>query len=102
MSFSIKNKMKKTHDENMFRVVFAPTGQVGDVADGSTIIEAARKAGITLTSICGGDGTCGKCRVIIEDGLVRQAPNPFISDGEIGKGQHPRLPLETPSRPAAR
>ena len=41
-----------------------------DVNEGDTIIRAALEAGVHINASCGGEGVCGKCRVIIEDGVV--------------------------------
>lgn len=38
-----------------------------DAAAGTTILQAARDAGIIVESPCDGVGTCGKCKVRIED-----------------------------------
>jgi len=50
------------------RVVFQPAGRQGDVAAGSTLLEAARRLGVEIESICGGHQTCGKCKVLVEEG----------------------------------
>jgi uncharacterized 2Fe-2S/4Fe-4S cluster protein (DUF4445 family) len=44
-----------------FRVVFKPDDQEISIHQGATLLEAARLAGIILTTPCGGKGTCGKC-----------------------------------------
>jgi len=38
-----------------------------EATPGSTILEAARAAGVTIETPCNGVGTCGKCRVQITD-----------------------------------
>jgi len=48
-------------------VVFQPLGRRGYVSRGKTIQEASRELGIDIESVCGGKGTCGKCRVDIKD-----------------------------------
>lgn len=50
------------------KVVFQPSGASGRVERGISILDAARKLGVGIESICGGAGTCGKCQVIIEQG----------------------------------
>lgn len=47
-------------------VIFQPEGKRVKVKSGSTIFEAAKLVGVDLTSICGGIGRCGKCKVIVE------------------------------------
>ncbi|MHB8104904.1 MAG: 2Fe-2S iron-sulfur cluster-binding protein, partial [Dehalococcoidales bacterium] len=51
-----------------YSIVFQPSGLRGKVADGTTILNAARHLGASLESICGGKGVCGKCKVRIEEG----------------------------------
>jgi uncharacterized 2Fe-2S/4Fe-4S cluster protein (DUF4445 family) len=51
-----------------YTVVFQPSGVRGKVKDGDTILEAARQLGAGLESICGGKGSCGKCKIRIDEG----------------------------------
>jgi uncharacterized 2Fe-2S/4Fe-4S cluster protein (DUF4445 family) len=46
------------------RVVFTPAGRSGEVADGTTVLAAARRLGVDLDSVCGGRGICGRCQVV--------------------------------------
>jgi len=52
----------------LHRVVFQPAGRAGRVAEGTTLLEAARQLGVEIVSVCGGRQTCGKCRVRVEEG----------------------------------
>lgn len=56
------------------RVLFEPSGLKTEVSRGSTLLEAAGLAGVYLSSVCGGDGTCGKCRVAVSAGQVEPPP----------------------------
>ena len=47
----------------MPRVVFTPSGLNGEVAPGTTVLQAARDLGVDLDSVCGGRGICGRCQV---------------------------------------
>ena len=47
----------------LHRVVFTPSGLEGKVADGTTVLEAARALGADLDTVCGGRGICGRCQV---------------------------------------
>ncbi len=49
--------------EQEIPVKFEPLGKTVFVLKGTKIIEAAANAGISLNMPCGGQGTCGKCRV---------------------------------------
>ncbi len=50
------------------RIVFLPSGATVTVVEGTPIREAALAAGEEIETICGGKGTCGKCRVHIVEG----------------------------------
>jgi len=50
---------------------------------GSTLLEAAHKTGVYLSSICGGDGYCGKCKVIVSEGQFKSRPNTLLTPDEI-------------------
>lgn len=52
----------------MPRVVFTPSGLGGEVASGTSLLDAARTLGVDLDSVCGGRGICGKCQVTVESG----------------------------------
>ena len=58
--------MKKNHKHT---VIFQPSGRRGYVDDGKSITEASRELGVDIESLCGGEATCGKCRVRIEEGF---------------------------------
>ncbi len=49
-------------------LVFQPSGARGSVDEGTSIREAAAALGVEIESICADAATCGKCRVIIEEG----------------------------------
>ncbi|MDF2987471.1 MAG: ferredoxin [Eubacterium sp.] len=50
----------------MAKVTFTPDNITIHVKAGTTILEAARSAGIKIESPCNGAGTCGKCKLYIE------------------------------------
>ncbi|MFM8266569.1 MAG: ASKHA domain-containing protein [Ilumatobacteraceae bacterium] len=52
----------------MPKVVFTPSGLVGDVAEGTTLLHADRDMGVDLDSLCGGRGICGRCQVTFVNG----------------------------------
>ena len=49
-------------------VIFMPAGRRDRVEPGKTVLDAARQVGVEIESICGGRLTCGKCKVIVENG----------------------------------
>ncbi len=52
------------------RIRFLPEGVWVEVGPEETIRDAALRAGIEIASACGGEGTCGKCRVRVLSGRV--------------------------------
>jgi len=64
-------------------VRFEPSGLKIEVPPGTVLLEAARKAGVYLTSICGGDGYCGKCKVTIDEGQFQSRPTTLLTPDEI-------------------
>lgn len=49
-----------------FELIFQPDGKRVIVDHSSNILDNAKKSGVDLISLCGGNGTCGKCKVIID------------------------------------
>ena len=54
--------------EQQVAVTFEPHGRKVHVLSGTTLVEAAAQAGLTLDAPCGGMGLCGKCRVRVMNG----------------------------------
>ncbi len=52
------------------RVVFEPYGVAVEVPVGSSLLEAARAAGVPVQAQCGGRGACGLCRVRVVSGRL--------------------------------
>lgn len=49
-------------------IALMPSGRRGQIPRGTNLLEAARRLGVELESICAGRQTCGKCQVIVEEG----------------------------------
>ncbi len=49
-------------------VIFMPSGRRARVEVGTPLLDAAREMGVEIESICGGKLTCGKCKVLVENG----------------------------------
>ncbi len=52
----------------MVRIVYVPSYREASCKEGSTILDAARDAGVYIDSACGGIGKCGKCKVRVVSG----------------------------------
>jgi uncharacterized 2Fe-2S/4Fe-4S cluster protein (DUF4445 family) len=62
-----------------FKVTFYPDKKTVEVDKGKTILSASISAGVYITSSCGGDGVCGRCKVILKKGQVLTHPTGRIS-----------------------
>ena len=49
-------------------VIFTPSGKRGRIAEGTTLLDAARKLGVDLDSVCAGRGICGRCQIGVAEG----------------------------------
>lgn len=56
------------------------------VPTGTLLIEAARLAGIDIGQPCGGQGRCGRCAVIVNNGDVRRRSTLRLSDKDVAAG----------------
>ncbi len=73
-------------EKKKVRVTFQPSGKTVKVDKDTTLLEAGAQAGVYISSICGGDGICGKCRLIIKKGNIKANPTTLLSREEIRKG----------------
>ena len=53
-------------------VIFQPSGRRGYVGVGESLKQASRNLGVDIEGICGDAGTCGKCKVRLEDGFFEK------------------------------
>ncbi|MEO6572014.1 MAG: ASKHA domain-containing protein [Ilumatobacteraceae bacterium] len=81
------------------RIVFTPSGLTGTAPHGSTVLEAARRLGVDLDTVCGGRGICGRCQVTPSTGSFAKW-GVTVDESALG----PRAGIETDyhgSRPLA-
>ena len=64
-------------------VRFEPSGLRVEVQAGTVLLDAANKAGIYVSSICGGDGYCGKCKIVIDEGQFQSKPTALLTPNEV-------------------
>src|SRR5512136_3076608 len=73
----------------MRTVTFLPSYRTIEVERGTTILDAAQRAGLNINVVCGGQGKCGKCVVFIQSGKTEfdaQKFGRFFTDEELAKG----------------
>lgn len=69
-----------------YEVKFLPEGEVATVSSEDTLLDAARHAGIYVSSLCGGDMICGKCRLVVKEGQVSEEQHMLLSREEVRGG----------------
>lgn len=68
------------------KVTFLPENKSVEVSKGTDLLQAAREIGIEILSNCGGQGTCGTCKVKILKGNPSASVSPHLSKEEIAEG----------------
>jgi uncharacterized 2Fe-2S/4Fe-4S cluster protein (DUF4445 family) len=71
---------------NKLKILFLPHNIETTVTRGENLIRAAMEAGVHINASCGGEGVCGKCRVIIEKGAVEGGISEKLSTEDLNKG----------------
>ncbi|MEM2510692.1 MAG: ASKHA domain-containing protein [Candidatus Methanomethylicia archaeon] len=74
--------------EDRVVIVFQPHGRRNVFRKGINLLEAAKRLGVDISSLCGGRGLCGKCKVKILRGYdylnpLRETEIRFLTDEEI-------------------
>jgi uncharacterized 2Fe-2S/4Fe-4S cluster protein (DUF4445 family) len=62
-----ENTMSETSSKDPL-VLFMPSGKRGRFPIGTPVLEAARKLGVYVESVCGGRATCGRCQIEVQEG----------------------------------
>ncbi len=70
----------------VFKVDFTDQDKSVTVSQGTDLLSAATQAGIVLNASCGGEGTCGKCRVGIKNGKFKTDLSRFINEKDRNRG----------------
>lgn len=67
-------------------ITFKPNNVSITVPKGSNLLDAALEADVHINASCGGQGVCGKCRVVIEEGKVDSEKTENISEKKYEQG----------------
>jgi uncharacterized 2Fe-2S/4Fe-4S cluster protein (DUF4445 family) len=76
---------------DLVKVIFNPMDKMVEVERGTILLDAIREAGINIRTICGGDGDCGTCKVILNKGKVSHVSTKYkdwLSPQEISEGYY--------------
>jgi len=61
----------------MPRLFFADVEKEAEFPEGRTLLACAKEMDVRVSSVCGGDGACGTCRIEVIEGWERlSAPTP--------------------------
>ena len=77
------------------RLVFTPSGKRGDFPVGTPVLQAARRLGVDIDSLCGGNGMCGRCQITLGEG-------DFAKHGITSSAHHASLPNAVETRYATK
>lgn len=71
-----------------YKILFLPDLKEVEIEEGASLLEATKRAGLYINSLCGGEGVCGKCRLQIIEGKPKFDPSfiPIFTKEEISKG----------------
>jgi len=57
---------------NKYTVILQPSGRRGEVVEGTSLRAASRELGVDIESICAENATCGKCKILVEEGTFER------------------------------
>jgi uncharacterized 2Fe-2S/4Fe-4S cluster protein (DUF4445 family) len=72
--------------EKKVKITFYPANKTIETEKGENLLRAAMAAGVHINASCGGAGTCGKCKVKIDSGEVKEQITERLSEEELGEG----------------
>ena len=55
-----------------YKIKFEPENKEVEIKNDETILEAALKNGIHINAQCQGKGVCGKCKIILKEGILNE------------------------------
>jgi len=71
---------------NICKVTFYPQKKEVSVEKGTSLLDAVSQANITINNLCGGDGICGRCKMIVKEGEVQAEVSSKLTREEIKDG----------------
>jgi uncharacterized 2Fe-2S/4Fe-4S cluster protein (DUF4445 family) len=63
-----------------YRIDFEPVGRRGECPPGASLLDCARQLGVDLVNLCGGSGSCGRCKIQV---LTGDVPAPMPGEEEL-------------------
>jgi uncharacterized 2Fe-2S/4Fe-4S cluster protein (DUF4445 family) len=72
--------------EDKHHITLKPSGNRIEVEAGALLSDAIDQAGLELNLPCGGQGRCGRCKVVVEEGQVKRRSTSRLSRTELEQG----------------
>lgn len=69
-----------------YKIKFVPHNKEIAFPESDSVLQAAMEAGVHVNASCGGEGLCGKCRIIIEKGHVEGGISEHLSKEDLDAG----------------
>jgi uncharacterized 2Fe-2S/4Fe-4S cluster protein (DUF4445 family) len=69
-----------------YQITLKPSGNRIEVQAGTLLADAIDQAGLELNLPCGGQGRCGRCKVVVEEGQVKRRSISRLSRTELEQG----------------
>jgi len=69
-----------------YKVRFLPLDREVEVAEDALLSDAGQQAGVDIQMPCGGQGRCGRCAVIVQEGEVRRYSTQRLSPADVEAG----------------
>jgi len=73
----------------LYKIIFEPSGKKIKVKEGMTLLDATNEARVGIEAICGGKGTCGKCKIYLKNGSLSDITSnerKKLSEEELANG----------------
>jgi uncharacterized 2Fe-2S/4Fe-4S cluster protein (DUF4445 family) len=67
-------------------ITLKPSGNRIEIVPGTLLSDAIEEAGLELNLPCGGQGRCGRCKVVVEEGQVKRRSTSRLSQTELEQG----------------
>ena len=74
------------NSKDTYHVTLKPSGKRIEIVPGTLVSDAIDQAGLELNLPCGGQGRCGRCKVVVEEGQVKRRSISRLSRTELEQG----------------
>lgn len=80
-------------------ITFLPSNTSVEAAEGTSLLDAIKAAGLKFTNKCGGNGKCGTCHIFVPEGRkslskIQRVENELL-DTIVGVGSKSRLACQS-------